>query len=165
MNLTAFVAKWSQATLTERSAAQQHFLDLCDVLGVPKPAQADPTGERYAFEKGVTKTGGGKGFADVWLRAHFAWEYKGKKKNLTDAYAQLLQYAEALENPPLLVVCDLNRFEVHTRFTGLVKTVYAFDLSALGANVPTPTCALPPLDVLRALFDQPECSTARPCAS
>jgi hypothetical protein len=28
-----FVAKWKQANLSERSACQQHFLDLCDVLG------------------------------------------------------------------------------------------------------------------------------------
>jgi hypothetical protein len=79
--------------------------------------EEDPTGADYAFEKGVEKIGGGGGFADVWKRGHFAWEYKGKDKNLAAAYKQLLQYREALENPPLLVVCDLDRFEVHTNFT------------------------------------------------
>ena len=34
------------------------------MLGAPKPADVDPTGEFYTFEKGVEKTGGGKGFAD-----------------------------------------------------------------------------------------------------
>ena len=29
-----FIAKWQRAELTERSACQQHFLDLCDLLGV-----------------------------------------------------------------------------------------------------------------------------------
>jgi len=156
MTLTEFIAKWRAATLTERAAAQQHFLDLCDVLGQPKPAEDDPTGERYAFEKGVLKTGGGSGFADVWRRGHFAWEYKGKRKNLGDAYRQLLAYREDLENPPLLVVCDLDRFEVHTNFTGTVKQVHAFGLGDLGENAPTSTCALPPLEVLRALFSDPE---------
>jgi len=33
-----FIAKWQRANLSERSAAQQHFLDLCDLLGQPKPA-------------------------------------------------------------------------------------------------------------------------------
>jgi hypothetical protein len=34
----------------------------------------------------------------------FAWEYKGKKKNLDAAYQQLLRYRESLLNPPLSVV-------------------------------------------------------------
>ena len=42
----------------------------------------------------------GAAFADVWMRGHFAWEYKGKHKNLDAAYQQLLQYKEDLENPP-----------------------------------------------------------------
>jgi hypothetical protein len=53
-----FIAKWQRANLTERSAAQQHFLDLCDLLGQPKPAAADPGGAWYTFERGVSKTGG-----------------------------------------------------------------------------------------------------------
>jgi len=154
VTLTDFIAQWQASRLTERAAAQSHFLDLCRVLGQPAPA-SDPTGERYTFEKGVTKTGGGRGFADVWRRGHFAWEYKGKRKSLADAYQQLLRYREDLENPPLLVVCDLDRFEVHTNFTGTVKQVYAFSLADLARPAPTETSALPPLDVLRALFEDP----------
>jgi hypothetical protein len=60
-----FIAKWQRANLSERSAAQQHFLDLCDLLGRPKPATADPDGAWYTFERRVTKTGGGQGWADV----------------------------------------------------------------------------------------------------
>src|SRR5207249_2842502 len=113
-----FAAKWAGSTRTERAASQEHFIDLCWMIGVPTPNEADPTGEWYAFEKGAEKVGGGEGFADVWKKDHFGWEYKGKKKDLDAAYQQLLQYREALENPPLLVVCDLERFEVHTNFTG-----------------------------------------------
>src|SRR6516225_6178257 len=118
-----FIAKWKKADLSERSAYQQHFLDLCELLGQPKPADVDPAGKWFTFEKGVAKTDGGKGFADVWLQDKFGWEYKGKHKNLNAAYQQLLKYRESLENPPLLVVCDLERFEVHTNFTGTVKKV------------------------------------------
>jgi hypothetical protein len=39
-----FIAKWKKVDLSERSAAQQHFLDLCDLLGQPKPASADTEG-------------------------------------------------------------------------------------------------------------------------
>lgn len=35
-----FIARWLQSTLSKRSACQQHFLDLCDLLGQPKPAAA-----------------------------------------------------------------------------------------------------------------------------
>jgi hypothetical protein len=74
-----FVVKWQRANLSERSAYQQHFLDLCALLGQPTPATADPDVAEYTFERGVTKTTGGQGWADVWMRGHFGWEYKGKQ--------------------------------------------------------------------------------------
>jgi hypothetical protein len=128
MTAIEFADKWEGSRRNERAAAQEHFIDLCRVVGVPTPNEADAEGKWYAFEKGAEKVDGGGGFADVWKRGYFAWEYKGKRKSLVDAYHQLLQYREALENPPLLVVCDLNRFEVHTNFTGTVKQIHSFDL-------------------------------------
>jgi hypothetical protein len=117
-----FVAKWKLSTLGERQAAQPHFLDLCELLGQPKPGDLGAEDEAsYCFEKGATKTGGRRGWADVWRRGRFAWEYKGKGANLEAALAQLQQYALALENPPLLVVCDLERFLVVTNWTNTVS--------------------------------------------
>ncbi len=148
-----FAAKWSATQRNERATAQEHFNDLCRMLNVQTPNEADPVGDWYAFEKDAEKSGGdedGSGFADVWKRKHFAWEYKGKKKDLRAAYNQLLRYREALENPPLLVVCDLNRFEVHTNFTNTAKEVHRFDLADL-ENDPTE-----PLRVLRAVMQSPE---------
>ncbi len=81
----AFVAKWRGAQLSERASVQEHFLDLCALFGQESPATADPTGAWYTFEKGVTKTGGGQGFADVWKRGFFAWEYKKKRRDLDAA--------------------------------------------------------------------------------
>jgi type II restriction/modification system DNA methylase subunit YeeA len=130
--LTAdFVAKWRSADLTERAAAQSHFRDLCDLLGEVAPTDADPKGEWYAFEKGATKTTGGEGWADVWKRGCFGWEYKSKGKDLKAAFAQLQRYAPALENPPLLVVCDLTRFEIHTNWTNTVSHTYEIGLDEL----------------------------------
>jgi len=40
-----FIRKWAAAGLSERSAAQQHFLDLCALLGEPTPVEADPDGD------------------------------------------------------------------------------------------------------------------------
>ncbi len=61
-----FVAKWRASTLKGRSAAQEHFIDLCRLLGHPTPAEADPTGASFTFEAGVAKQKGGQGWADVW---------------------------------------------------------------------------------------------------
>ena len=72
-----FIAKWKIAELKERAAAHSHFIDLCRLLDEPAPTDADPTGDWYAFERGATKTTGGEGWADVWKRGHFGWEYKG----------------------------------------------------------------------------------------
>ncbi len=81
------------------------------------------------------------------MQGHFGWEYKKKHKNLDEAYQQLLLYREALENPPLLVVCDTDRFEIHTNFTGTIKRLHAFDLAGLADP--------DNLDVLRKLFTDP----------
>jgi hypothetical protein len=64
-----FIKKWKPVALTERATAQSHFLDLCALLNHDDPVQADPTGEWFTFEKGVPKTGGGDGFADVWKKS------------------------------------------------------------------------------------------------
>lgn len=145
-----FAKRWKGNTNTERAAAQEHFLNLCQMLGKPGPNEADPDGEWYAFEKGAAKQDGGDGWADVWKRAFFAWEYKGKRKNLAAAYQQLLQYRESLENPPCLVVCDLDRFEVRTNFTGTKTTLHSFTLDDLLKEPEEP------LRILRAVMDQPD---------
>ena len=110
MTAGEFIAKWRSSELKERSAAQEHFIDLCRLLGEPTPAEADPTGEHYCFERGARKDSGGDGWADVWKRHCFAWEYKGKHADLDSAFDQLRQYALALENPPVLIVSDMTRF-------------------------------------------------------
>ena len=126
-----FIAKWRASELKERSAAQEHFIDLCRLLNEPTPAEADPTGEHYCFERGARKDTGGDGWADVWKRHHFAWEYKGQRANLDAAFNQLRQYALALENPPLLIVSDMLRFRIHTNWTNSVSRVYEFGLDDL----------------------------------
>jgi hypothetical protein len=126
-----FLKKWRNVELKERTASQSHFNDLCALLGVLDPIAADPQGEWFTFEKGATKTGGGEGWADVWRRGCFAWEYKGPRKNLDNAFAQLLQYSVALENPPLLIVSDMDRIRIHTNWTNTVQEVHDFTLEDL----------------------------------
>lgn len=146
-----FARKWRGVTTGERASAQAHFLDLCRLLGEPAPHDVDPSGEWFAFEKGAEKLGGGEGFADVWKRGFFAWEYKGKGRDLRAAYRQLVDYKDALENPPLLVVSDMERIEVRTNFTGLAPATRTVTLDELGG--PDPATALA---ILRAVFTAPE---------
>lgn len=143
-----FIAKWKPVALTERSASQQHFIDLCHLLGEPTPAEADPTGDTYTFEKGATKATGGNGWADVWRRGIFGWEYKGKGKDLDAAYLQLKLYSDALENPPLLVTSDIQRIVVHTNFTNSVKKVHTIQLEELADPKK--------IEMLRWVFAEPE---------
>ena len=126
-----FITKWRAAELKERSASHEHFIDLCRLLGEPTPAEADPTGETYCFERGARKDTGGEGWADVWKRHHFAWEYKGQRADLDAAFDQLRQYSLALENPPLLVVSDMRQFRIRTNWTNSVSKTYEFELDDL----------------------------------
>jgi type II restriction/modification system DNA methylase subunit YeeA len=144
---TAFIAKWRANARNERAAAQEHFLDLCALLDEPTP-NSDPTGAAYAFEKGATKASGGEGWADVWRRGRFAWEYKGKHKDLDAAHRQLLQYAGALENPPLLVTSDIERITIRTNWTNAVSERYEVRLEEMGDPVR--------LGVLKSVFADPD---------
>jgi type II restriction/modification system DNA methylase subunit YeeA len=126
-----FVSKWRGVELKERSASQSHFNDLCALLGVLDPVSADRQGEWFTFEKGASKTSGGDGWADVWRKGCFAWEYKGRHANLQKAFAQLLQYSVALENPPLLIASDMDVIRIHTNWTNTVQDVHDFTLDDL----------------------------------
>ncbi len=131
MTPAEFIAKWRASALKERSGSQEHFIDLCRLLDEPTPAEADPTGAAYCFERGARKDTGGDGWADVWKRHCFAWEYKGKHANLDAAFDQLRQYTLALENPPLLIVSDMARFRIRTNWTNSVSETHELALEDL----------------------------------
>ena len=143
-----FLARWRNVELKERSASQAHFMDLCRLLGIDDPVAADPKGEWFTFEKGATKTSGGEGWADVWRKGHFAWEYKGRAANLEKAFDQLLRYSIALESPPLLIVSDMERIRIHTNWTNTVQQVHELALEDLADAAKR--------DLLRACFEDPE---------
>lgn len=162
MTPAEFKRKWSRFAGKESSAYQEHFNDLCHLLGQKSPAEADPTGsDFFCFQKCVVKDAEllegasekvgverERGFADVWKKGHFAWEYKGKRKDLGDAYKQLLRYRESLLNPPLLVVCDFEDYIVRTNFNGTVQEIHAFS----NGEIDSPEN----WRVLRSLFLEPE---------
>ncbi len=113
-----FKQKWGPGGpafhLNEEQGAQSHFLDLCELLGVPKPGSEDG----YLFEEKNAVIGGRTGYADVFRRGAFAWENKAPGKNLVAALRQLQTYSLALSNPPILVVCDRLTTRIYTQFNG-----------------------------------------------
>lgn len=143
-----FITKWRASKKAEHVDAQPHFVDLCRLIGVLDPATEDPKHEWFTFEKGASKTSGGKGWADVWRKGHFGWEYKSGGGDLAGAYRQLLNYSVALENPPLLIVSDMDRIVIHTNWTNTVQVVHTITLEDLvdaGKR-----------DILRWAFTDPE---------
>jgi hypothetical protein len=148
MKPVEFVAKWSKIQQKERATAQTHFNDVCALVGHLTPLEYDPGGRDFSFETQAEKPEGEKGYADVFFRGKFVWEYKGPHKDLTRAYRQLQLYREALDNPPLLITSDLHTIEIHTNFTNrpVVRTTVTLD--DIGAG--------PGVEVLWRVFNDPD---------
>ena len=138
MTPAEFIAKWGPGGpahgLNEEQGAQSHFLDLCELLDVPKPGSADD----YLFERRSLQLGEARGYADVFYRDHFAWENKAPGKNLDAALRQLQQYSLALANPPLLVVCDRLTIRIHTQFNGHPSETHTVRLDQLDHDIVRP---------------------------
>ena len=54
-----------------------------------------------------------------------------RKGNLDQAFEQLRQYSLALENPPLLIVSDMVRFQIRTNWTNSVSQTHESALADL----------------------------------
>lgn len=145
-----FIERWGKNRQLEKQVAQSHFNDLCRLLHHPTPAEYDPTGETFAFEKKATTIADkhSSGYADVWKKDFFTWEYKSRGGDLDKAHWQLMGYAPALGNPPLQVVCDFARFRIHTAWTN--TTVETYELSLDDFLKPDR------LELLRNVFFDPE---------
>ena len=130
-----FISKWGKPNgvpgpayaLNEEQGAQSHFLDLCELLGVPKPGST----AGYKFEEKSAVIGGRTGYADVFMPGAFAWENKAPGKNLDTALKQLLTYSLALSNPPILVVSDRLTIRIHTQFTGHPSETHEVVISSM----------------------------------
>ncbi|MCX7067053.1 MAG: hypothetical protein NTW85_05110 [Methylococcales bacterium] len=139
-----FIQTWTENDLTERAGAQGFIEDLCELLNIDKPrSSAD-----FCYEKGAIKDSGTQGWADVWKRDHFGWENKKPNSNLKKALAQLREYSGNLGNPPLLIVCDRERIEIHTAFRGYPDEPRTIRLSDISETKN--------LQILRWVFTDPD---------
>jgi hypothetical protein len=128
-----FIECWKVATASELATAQTFVMDLCELLGVPKP-HATPA-QDYMFERPVTFTHGdgssSAGRVDCYKRGHFVLEAKKLKagthtKSFDDgllrARSQGESYARALPaeegRPPFVMVLDVGTvIEVYAEFS------------------------------------------------
>jgi hypothetical protein len=124
-----FIAKWKPATLTEMQAYQQHFLDLCDLLGEKKPAEVDPTGTWFTFQKGLTTTGGKKGFAAASAAAL-------KKRTLTNLYNKSEAWLKAVHKKLDAVVFAAYGWPAGLSDDELLARLLALNLSRAAATGP-----------------------------
>jgi len=149
----AFIARWQGVTASELATAQSFVIELCELLGVPRP---HPTPEQdYQFERPISfQHGDGStspGRIDCYRRGAFIWESKKLKLDaqtraaqetggpssqrfdeaLLRARAQAEAYARALPSsegrPPFLVVVDVGHvIELYAEFSrsGATYTPY-----------------------------------------
>ncbi len=126
-----FVNKWKRVTAREKQIYQEHFLDLCYLVGHQTPNDLTRPATQFGFEMGAAKTSGGQGWADVAKLGFFGWEYKAKHADLDKAYEQLLLYRDALKNPPLLVVSDIDHIIIRTNYVNFSNQTYTITLDDL----------------------------------
>lgn len=94
-----FITKWSNVQATEKSISQSFLLELCDVLGVERPAGADD----YKFEKEVVFVQHGEKrttkFIDLYRRGRFVLESKKYAGQRAQTHELGLDFVVA-ESPP-----------------------------------------------------------------
>lgn len=143
-DLAKFIQRWEGSSASEQQTKDQFLLELCDALGVERPAppSGDPERDRYVFEYRVRVTDqDGKVHMkriDFYKEGHFLLEAKqgaaeGAKKAgtakrgtnawyiaMNEAYGQALGYASTFAKPPpILVVCDIGFcFDIYESFDG-----------------------------------------------
>lgn len=141
-NLDAFIAKWEASGAAERANKDAFLIELCDVLGVDRPAPTTGDGDKdaYVFERDAKFSHEGGvvtvGKIDLYKAGAFILEAKqgseaGAKKigtakrgtaawniAMNDAYGQALGYARSFDTPvPFLVVCDIGHcFDLYAAF-------------------------------------------------
>ncbi len=133
----AFIARWSQASGSERANHQLFVAELCTLLELPPPdpATQDNAQNAYVFERLVAfhnpDGSTNRGFIDCYRRGCFILEAKATGKTLGSgvwddamlrAHGQAVGYARALPKeegrPPFVITLDVGAaLELYSEFT------------------------------------------------
>lgn len=139
-----FIQRWTESGASERANKDLFLAELCDVLGLPRPAPStgDPAKDTYTFERQVAipEADGRLHLKpiDLYKEGSFILEAKqgserGSKKigtarrgtpgwsiAMSDAFGQALGYAKGFDHPPpFILVCDIGYcLDVYAAFDG-----------------------------------------------
>jgi hypothetical protein len=149
MDVDDFIRVWTNASVSERQAAQSFVIQLCRVLGVAAPNDEKVGDPDYGFERIVRflhdDLSSHWGYIDCYRRECFVLEAKQTAKRLANtpdkqqmklvgpdvverkmekARAQAKGYARALDEwPPFLIMVDVGRtIELWSDFSRMGKT-------------------------------------------
>lgn len=92
----AFIAKWSRSAGSEIGSSQSFIIELCNILGVPRPAspRSHIADNSYTFEAQVTFTKAdgreSTGRIDLYKKGYFLWESKQGSPKITKAERESL---------------------------------------------------------------------------
>jgi len=168
----AFIARWQGVTASELATAQSFVLELCDLLGVPKPHAT--AAQDYMFERPVTFSHGdgssSAGRIDCYRRGHFVLEAKklkagahtkGFDDGLLRARSQGENYARALPSeegrPPFVMVVDVGTvIEVYAEFSRTGGTYTPFPDPRSHRILLTDLTRPEVLDRLHKIWTQPD---------
>lgn len=103
MDVEHFIARWSEATISERANGQSFIIELCAVLGVAAPGQQAVGDRDYCFERTV-KFPLGEGrisnkSIDCFKHGSFVMELKLSPQQATGEDMELRQLAALLNGP------------------------------------------------------------------
>ncbi len=114
----AFIERWQGVTASELATAQSFVMQLCELLGVPKPHPSPAQDYMLTFSHGDGSSSAGR--VDCYRRGHFVLEAKklkagshtkGFDDGLLRARSQGENYARALPaeegRPPFVMVVDV----------------------------------------------------------
>jgi len=168
----AFIDRWRGVAASELATAQSFVMDLCELLGVPKP-HATPE-QDYMFERPVTFSHGdgskSAGRIDCYRRGHFVLEAKklkagahtkGFDDGLLRARSQGESYARALPSeegrPPFVMVVDVGTvIEVYAEFSRTGGTYTPFPDPRSHRILLTDLAKPEVLELLKNIWTQPD---------
>ena len=120
------------------------------------PAEGDPNGDFFTFEKSLKKESGRLGFADVWRRELLRMGVQGTTRRPGQGVCPAAAVPGVTGKPSTPGgTCDFDRYEVHTNFNNTVKRIYRFSNADIMSDSAVDDSTLAPIQVLRALFEDP----------
>lgn len=180
VDISAFIDKWRGSAASERANKDSFLLDLCDILGVPRPdaATGDVDRDRYVFERDAVLLKDKQTIGKIDLYKHGCFILEAKQGSEADskkvgtarrgtpawsvamqeAFGQARTYADTIDPPPpFVIVTDIGHcFDIYASFDGTRN--YRKFPDALNSRIFVEHLAREPrhVETLRTIFTEPQ---------